>query len=140
MPNIITLTNLAHTAADAWDECDNALVALNASYGTPYEAARTNLTKDLIIAETEGIDLSVFSGKESPFRFEDLKVNIAVKIYRKPSEHPKLEAIDAKIAKAEEDLKVLKTKRKALIEELEIRKQISQQTDKIVTAFSRIKK
>jgi hypothetical protein len=139
MTNIITLTDLAHTAAGCWDECDHALTALNESYGAPYEASRTNLTKDLIIAESEGLDLSVFSGKESPFRFEDLKVNIAVKIYRKPSEHPKLEAIDAKITKVEKDLKVLKSKRKALIEELEIRNQIHQQTDKIVPAFSRMK-
>ena len=139
MTNIITLTDLAHTAAGCWDECDHALTALNGTYGAPYDAARTNLTKDLVIAESEGLDLSVFSGKESPFRFEDLKVNIAVRVYRKPSEHPRLAAIDAKIEKAEQDLKILKSKRKALIEELEIRNQINQQTDKIVTAFSRMK-
>lgn len=127
-------------AAEAWDECDIALTALNEGYGASCEAARTNLTKDLTIAESEGFDLDPFSGKDSNFRFEDLNVNIVVKIFRKPSEHTKLDRIEDRIQQHETELKVLKARRKALIEELLIRQEIHNNTDKIVTAFTRIKK
>ena len=134
------LLSQGRIAAEAFDECDTALTQLNESYGAPYEAARTNLTKDLILADSEDFDLSIYTGKDSEFRFDDINVNIVVKIYKKPSEHTKLDQIEDRIQKAEKDLKVLKARRKALIEELLIREEIKQSTDKIVTAFTRTNK
>ena len=134
------LLSQGRIAAEAFDECDTALTQLNESYGAPYEAARTNLTKDLILADGEDFDLSIYTGKDSEFRFDDINVNIVVKIYKKPSEHTKLDQIEDRIQKAEKDLKVLKARRKALIEELLIREEIKQSTDKIVTAFTRTNK
>jgi len=134
------LRSQGRIAAEAYDECDTALTELNDSYGITYEAARTNLTKDLILADGEGFDLSLYTGKDSEFRFEDINTNIVVKIYKKPSEHTKLDRIEERIQQHETELKVLKARRKALIEELLLRQEIHESTDKIVTAFTRIKK
>jgi hypothetical protein len=134
------LRSQGRIAAEAWDECDTALTELQDGYGAPYEAARTNLTKDLILADGEGFDLDLYTGKDSEFRFDDINVNILVRISKKPSEHTKLDQIEDRILKAETDLKVLKARRKALIEELLLRQEIHESTDKIVAAFTRLKK
>lgn len=139
---IISLKNLldrGRTAAERWRECDDAIASMQDAYGQPYDDARSVLTSDLTVAEAEGFDVKQFSGKKNPFRFEDINASITVKIYKKPSAHEDLDAMDKEISEFEKELKVLKAKRKALIEELLLHEKIVNNTDKIVTAFSSFK-
>lgn len=138
----LTIPNLVEQgkiAARLYDECDNALSELNDSFGTPYEAARTNLTTELMRADCSGIDLSVFQGKESLFKYPEFNANIVVRITAVPTGHTKLEKIDEKIAQLELKLKQAKLERKHLVEQLKITSAVDFVTEKIVTAFSRIK-
>lgn len=136
---IPTLVEQGKLAARLYDECDSALSELNDSFGTPYEAARTNLTTDLLRADRSGIDLSVFQGKESLFKYPEFNANIVVRITAVPTGHDKLDKVDEKIAQLELKLKQAKLERKHLVEQLKMSSAVDFVTEKIVTAFSRIK-
>lgn len=133
------LVSLGARAASAWDECEQALTALNQSFGTPFEAAKDNLLRDIKVAESEGIDLSVFSGADSRFKFPDLQTNIVVRISRKPTPHTKLEKLADKVAKLEQDLKVAKLQLKHTAEQLVAQHECDELTDRITLAFTRLK-
>lgn len=138
-PTIADLVKQGRHAAEAYDECDAALTQLNDSFGKPYEASRCNLTNELIQADVSGLDLTVFQGEKSLFRFPDLDTNIVVRIRRVPVGTDKLDKIDQKIAEMEQKLKLLKNQRKRLIEDLKIIGDTDFITDAITTAFQRIK-
>jgi len=138
-PTIGTLVNQGKLAARLYDECDTALSELNEAFGTPYEAARNNLTQDLLKADHKGIDLSVFQGKESLLRFPEFNANIVVRITQIPTAHAKLEKLEQKISDLELKLKLAKLERKQTLEQLKVSEAIDFVTDKIITAFSRIK-
>ena len=133
------LLALGDRAASAWDECDVALTALNQSFGTPFEAAKDNLLRDITLAESEGIDLSIFSGTDSRFKFPDYRTNIVVRISRKPTPHTRLEKLAEKVAKLEQELKVAKMQLKHTAEQLVAEHKCDQLTDKITLAFTRLK-
>lgn len=134
------LVELGAIAAEAYDECDNALKALNESFGVPYEAAKDNLLRDVTAAESQGVDLSVFSGDQSRFRFPEHNTNIVVRISRIPTPHDKLDKLSAKVSKLEQELKVAKMQLKHAAEALVLTGECDQLTDKIVLAFTRLKK
>lgn len=136
---IPSLVEQGKLAARLYDECDNALSELNESFGTPYEAARTNLTADLMRADCSGLDLSVFQGKESLFKYPEYNANIVVRITAVPTANGKLDKIDEKIAQLELKLKQARLERKHLVEQLKLTSAVDFVTEKIVTAFSRIK-
>lgn len=137
--SVSKLVEQGRISARLYDECDTALTELNDAFGNPYEAARKNLTNDLIKAEASDVDLSVFQGEDSLFKFPEFRTNIIVRVSYKPTANTKLEKIDAEIDALEQKLKLAKLKRKNLIEELKISQLVEFTTDKIVTAFSRIK-
>ena len=137
--SIPKLVDQAKLSASLFDECDTALTELNEAFGTPYEASRKNLTNDLIVADKAGIDLSVFQGEDSLFKFPEFKTSIQVRVTKLPTAHEKLDRIDAKIRKFENELKILKAERKTLIQRLLLDGAVDLLTDKIVTAFTRIK-
>ena len=126
-------------AASLYDECDTALTQLNDAFGIPYEASRSNLTNDLIQADVKGLDLSIFQGKESLFKYPDFSTHIVVRINRVASGNSKLTKIDQRIAVMEEKLKLLKLQRKHLVTELATVGAVDFITDKITTVFSRLK-
>lgn len=134
------LVALAATAAEAYDECDTALKELNQSFGLAYEATKDNLLRDVTIAETQGLDLSIFSGEDSRFKFPQYNTNIVVRITRKPTPHTKLEKLLAEVQQLETKLKLAKTKLKNTAEELIIAGQCDETTEKIVLAFTRLRK
>jgi hypothetical protein len=134
------LVELGAIAAEAYDECDTALKALNESFGAPYEAAKDNLLCDVTAAENAGLDLSVFSGDKSRFRFPEHNTNIVVRISRVPTSHDKLEKLSAKVNKLEQELKVAKMQLKHAAEALVLTGECDQTTEKIVLAFTRLKK
>jgi hypothetical protein len=136
---ISKLVDQGRVSARLYDECETALSELNEAFGTPYEAARANLTNDLIKAEVSDIDLSVFQGSDSLFKYPEYKTNIIVRISHKATGHAKLDKLNSDIEVLENKLKLAKLKRKNLTEELKIGGLITFTTDKIVTAFSRIK-
>jgi hypothetical protein len=136
LPSIL---KLADTAANAWSECDIALVQVNEAFGTPFEAARDNLLADVTQADNEGFDLSLFSGAESKFKFPEYKTNIVVRISRKPTPHDKLQKLADKVADLEQQLKVAKLKLKQQAELLVQTGECDQVTDKISLAFTRLK-
>lgn len=136
LPSIL---KLADTAANAWSECDIALVQVNEAFGTPFEAARDNLLADVTQADNEGFDLSLFSGAESKFKFPEYKTNIVVRISRKPTLHDKLQKLADKVADLEQQLKVAKLKLKQQAELLVQTGECDQVTDKISLAFTRLK-
>ena len=136
LPSIL---KLADTAANAWSECDIALVQVNEAFGTPFEAARDNLLADVTQADSEGFDLSLFSGAESKFKFPEYKTNIVVRISRKPTPHDKLQKLADKVADLEQQLKVAKLKLKQQAELLVQTGECDQVTDKISLAFTRLK-
>ena len=134
-----SLLQLGDTAADAWSQCDLALVQVNEAFGTPFEAARDNLISDITQADTEGFDLSVFSGAESKFKFPAHKANIIVRIAKKPTPHTKLEKLADKVADLEQQLKIAKLKLKQQAELLVKTGECDQVTDRITLAFTRLK-
>ena len=136
LPSIL---KLADTAANAWSECDIALVQVNEAFGTPFEAARDNLLADVTQADNEGFDLSLFSGAESKFKFPEYKTNIVVRISRKPTPHGKLQKLADKVADLEQQLRVARLKLKQQAELLVQTGECDQVTDKISLAFTRLK-
>lgn len=133
------LVSLGAVAAEAFDDFDTAQKQLNDSFGVPYTAAKDNLLRDVTIAESEGVDLRLFSGEESRFRFPTFNTNIVVRIHRKPTQHAKLEKLAAKVTKLESELKLAKMCLKHEAEHLIVAGACDEVTDKIVLAFTRIK-
>jgi hypothetical protein len=143
--NIMTITtanllDLGTKAADAWNDCDEALTQVSESFGSPFEAMRDHLQRDLIIADREGLDLSCFSGSDSRFKFPEVNAHIIVRISKKPTPHTRLEKAAERVAKLEQELKVAKHQLKALAEELVLKNEVDQVTDKIGLAFQRLAK
>lgn len=136
---IAKLVEQGRHAASLYDECDTALTQLNDSFGIPYEASRSNLTNDLIQADVSGLDLSVFQGKDSLFKYPELDTHIVVRINRIATGNTKLDKLDRKIVDMEEKLKLLKLQRKHLTEELKSIGAVDLITDKITTVFNRLK-
>ena len=134
------LVKLGSIAAEAFDECDNALKELNDSFGVPYEAARDNLLRDVTLAEQEGLDLSVFSGEQSRFKYPVHNTNIVVRVSRVPTEHTKLLKLSEKVAKLEQELKLAKTQLKHMTEQLVLTGECEQVTKGITLAFSRMRR
>jgi hypothetical protein len=91
------LVTLATKAAEAFDEFDEASQQLNSSFGVPYQATKDNLLRDITLADTEGLDLSVFAGADSRFKFPQFNTNIVVRIHKKPAQHNKLEKLADKV-------------------------------------------
>lgn len=133
------LVSLGSIAAEAFDEFDTAQTHLNDSFGVPYSAAKDNLLRDVTIAETEGLDLSIFAGSDSRFRFPTSNTNIVIRIHKKPTAHTKLEKLAAKVARCEQDLKLAKMALKHETEHLIASGSCDELTDRIVLAFTRMK-
>ena len=133
------LVSLGSIAAEAFNDFDVAQKELNGSFGVPYNAAKDNLLRDVTIAESEGLDLSIFAGSESRFRYPAFDTNIVVRIYRKPTLHARLDKLAAKVEKLEQDLKLAKLALKHEAEQLVASGSCDEVTEKIVLAFSRIK-
>lgn len=134
------LIDLGQTAAECFDDMDEALTQLNGAFGIPYDAARDNLLRDVKIAESEGLDLSVFSGADSRFKFPQFNTQIVVRIHRKPTPHTKLDKLAAKVEKLEQELKLAKMQLKHAAEQMVAARECDEVTEKIVLAFSRLKK
>lgn len=134
-----TLVDQGRISAERYDSCDTALAELNESFGVEYEAAKNNLNSMLWQAETKEVDLSVFQGENSLFKFPEFKTNIVVRIDKVPTPHQKLDKLDEKIADLELKLKLAKSERKALIEQLMLKGQVDLLTDKIAAVFRRLK-
>jgi len=134
-----TLINQGRISAERYDECDTALAELNDSFGVAYESAKSNLNTLLTQADANEVDLSVFQGEDSLFKFPEFKTNIVVRIDRTPTPHQKIGKLDEKIADLELKLKLAKSERKALIEQLILKGQVDLLTDKITAVFRRLK-
>lgn len=134
------LVSLGSIAAEAFNEFDVAQTQLEESFGLTYGAAKDNLLRDVTIAETEGLDLSIFSGENSRFRYPASNANIVIRIHKKPTAHTKLEKLAAKVAAVESELKLAKMALKHEAERLVAKGECDEVTDKIVLAFMRIKK
>jgi hypothetical protein len=134
-----SLIEQGRISAERYNSCDNALAELNASFGTEYEAARSNLTSMLVKADDNGLDLDVFRGEESLFKFPEFRTNIVVRIDRSPTPHGRIEKLNEKIADLERKLKIAKIERNSLIEQLHITGAIDLVTDKITAVFRRLK-
>jgi hypothetical protein len=133
------LVNQGRISAESYDSCDTALAELNGSFGVEYEAAKNNLTTMLSQADAGEIDLGVFQGENSLFKFPEFKTNIVVRIDRVPTPHQRIDKLDDKIADLELKLKLAKSERKALIEQLILKGQVDLLTDKITAVFRRLK-
>ena len=136
---ITKLIKLARTTAVNWLECDDALAAVNETWGLAYEAARTKLNQQLLEAPTLGIDLEQFKGKKSPFIFPDEGVRVVPRVFTLPVPNDALAKADARIKRCEMALKLAKNKKKELVEELQI-KGHEFHVSQVVTTFQRIKK
>lgn len=134
-----TLVSQGRISAERYDSCDTALAELNNSFGVEYEASKSNLTSMLCQADAGELDLSVFQGENSLFKFPEFKTNIVVRIDRTPTPHQKIDKLDEKIADLELKLKLAKSERKALIEQLILKGQVDLLTDKITAVFRRLK-
>lgn len=138
----MTLNKLIKRGRDAatlWKECDEALAACNESFGEPYEAARKVLNDSLLTSVTsEEVALDHLKGDTNPLRFEDLKVLVVVRPTLLPVPDKKLEELEARIERMELELKLVKAKRKARLEELQL-KGHEFITEKVTTAFRTIK-
>jgi len=134
------LVSLGATAAEAYDECDTAQTALNASFGVTFEAAKDNLLRDFQLAESEGLDLSCFQGSDSRFKYNQFNTNIVVRITRIPTPHSKLEKLAARVEKLEAELKVAKLQLKHTAEQLVASGDCDERTDKVSLAFTRLKR
>lgn len=133
------LVDQGEIAAERYDACDNALQQLNDGFGVEYDSAKKNLQDMLVKADASSMDLSVFQGEGSLFKFPDYKTNIVVKIDRVPTPHDKLDKLDDQIAELEKKLKLKKSERKALVEQLMIKGQIDLLTDRVSAIFRRLK-
>lgn len=133
------LVSLASIAAEAFNDFEEAKRQLDSAFGIPFNAAKDNLTRDVILAESEGLDLSVFSGENSRFKFPAHETNIVIRVHRKPTPHAKLEALATKVEKIENELKLAKLRLKHEAEQLVAAGKCDEVTEKIVLAFTRIK-
>ena len=133
------LVSLGSIAAEAFDDFDTAQTQLNDAFGVPYSASKDNLLRDITIAESEGLDLSIFAGQDSRFKYASHNTNIVVRIHKKPSSHTKLDKLAAKVSKIEQELKLAKMALKHEAEQLVAAGSCDELTDKIVLAFTRIK-
>lgn len=133
------LVSLGSRAAEAFNDYDVAQKELNDSFGVPYSAAKDNLLRDVTIAESEGLDLSIFAGPESRFKYPAFDTNIVVRIYRKPTPHERLDKLTTKVEKLEKELKLAKLALKHEAEQLIVSGSCDEVTDKVVLAFNRIK-
>lgn len=115
------LIKRGHDTALKWSECDEALVAVNETFGEPYDSARKALHNDLLVATSREVPLDTFKGDNNPLRFEDLKVLVVVKPSLVPAPDKKLEDIDTRIERLERELKLARTERKSIIEKLKIK-------------------
>ena len=138
MSNLSKLVKRGREAATLWDECDTALVAVNETFGEPFEKSRNDLNSSLLAATARELDVDTFKGDDNPLRFEDLKILVVVRPSLLPVPDKKLENIDIRIEKAERELKLLKAKRKSILEELKI-KGHEFIVEKVTTAFRHIK-
>lgn len=134
------LLDLGTLAAESYDEYDVASQQLEQSFGVTYVAAKDNLLRDIRIAEKEGLDFSVFQGDDSRFKFPDFNAHIVIRVHKQPTAHDKLTKLADKVAKLEQELKLAKTMLKNTAEELIMKGQCDQVTEKITLAFSRLKK
>jgi|TARA_A100001035_G_C27653003_1_gene440147 hypothetical protein len=137
--NFDDLRSKAFDTAKLWATCDEALAQVDEAFGTPWQASRDTLNTSLSIADTKGIELEQFQGPDSPFRFPEIGTQVIVRISRLPVPCDELAKIDIRIEKAERELKLLKSKRKSLIEQLKI-KGLEFVTEKVTTAYKRISK
>jgi hypothetical protein len=138
-PTTQSLITQGRISAERYDSCDTALAELNEGFGAEYEAAKSNLTTMLVQADANELDLSVFQGNDSLFKFPEFKTNIVVRIDRVPTPHQKIDKLDEKIADLELKLKLAKSERKALIEQLILKGHVDLLTDKITAVFRRLK-
>jgi hypothetical protein len=134
-----SLIEQGRISAERYDSCDTALAQLNEGFGAEYESARSNLTSMLTKADNSGLDLDVFRGDDSLFKFPEFRTNIVVRIDRSPTPHAKIEKLNEKIADLERKLKIAKIERNSLIEQLHITGAIDLVTDKITAVFRRLK-
>ena len=110
------------------------LTQLDAFTKRPWEVSRDSLNTALTIADSRGADLTQFQGPDSPFKFPELGAQVIVRVSRLPVPCEELAKIDIRIEKAERELKLLKSKRKSLIEQLRI-KGLEFITEKVTTAY-----
>lgn len=134
------LYDLGLLAAQSFNEYDLASVALEGSFGTEHKATKGNLLRDVTIAEKEGLDLSVFSGADSRFKFPDFNTNIVVRIYKEPTPHAKLAKLAAAVEAKEAELKIAKMKLKHATEELIAKGECDEITARVGLAFTRLSK
>lgn len=128
------LQTKAFEAADLWATYDKELTQLDAFTKRPWEVSRDSLNTALTIADSRGADLTQFQGPDSPFKFPELGAQVIVRVSRLPVPCEELAKIDIRIEKAERELKLLKSKRKSLIEQLRI-KGLEFITEKVTTAY-----
>jgi hypothetical protein len=134
------LLDLGTLAAESYDEYDQASKQLEESFGITYTSAKDNLLRDIRIADQEGLDFSIFQGDDSRFKFPKFNAHIIVRIHKQPTPHDKLVKLADKVAKLEQELKLAKTVLKNTAEELIMKGQCDEVTEKITVAFSRLKK
>jgi hypothetical protein len=134
------LVSLASTAAEAFDDFEVAQAQLSQSFGVPYDAAKDNLLRDVTIAESQGLDLRIFAGSESRFKFPEFNTNIIVRVYKKPTAHEKLEKLSNKVHRLEQELKLAKTQLKHMAEQLVISGECDEKTERVGLAFTRLGK
>ena len=137
--HLINMTNdrlqaKAFAAATLWANYDKELTQLDSALKAPWEASRDSLNTALTIADNKGFDLAHFQGPDSPFKFPELGAQVIVRVSRLPVPCEELAKIDIRIEKAERELKLLKSKRKSLIEQLKI-KGLEFITEKVTTAY-----
>ena len=134
------LYELGLTAAHSFNEYDLGSQALEQSFGVEHKATKSNLLRDITIAEKEGLDLSDFSGSDSRFKFPEFNTNIVVRIYREATPHSKLVKLAEAVEAKEAELKLAKLKLKHATEQLLARGECDLVTDKISLAFTRLAK
>ena len=128
------LQTKAFEAATLWATYDKDLTLLSESVKRPWEVSRDSLNTALTIADSRGADLTQFQGPDSPFKFPELGAQVIVRVSRLPVPCEELAKIDIRIEKAERELKLLKSKRKSLIEQLKI-KGLEFITESVTTAY-----
>jgi len=133
------LQSKARDSARLWAACDEALAQVDEAFGTPWQASRDILNTALTVAESRGFELEELQGPDSPFRFPDIGTQVIVRVSRLPVPCDELAKLDMRIEKIERELKLLKNKRKSLLEELKIRG-LEFVTSKITTAYKHITK
>lgn len=135
-----SLLKLGTLAAESWNDCDIALTQVAESFGAPFEACRDNLQRDLLIADREQVNLTCFAGDDSRFKFPELNTHIIVRVSKKPTNHARLDKAAERVAKLEQELKIARHQLKALTEELVLKNEVDEVTDKISLAFKRLAK